>query len=99
MIGKLYKYNWQIVVLPLIFKNALDNVISAGGGTVNIPACRADNPWKDGDYIAVNTYIKFQLLGAGKDKAVMGYADSDRSTSNIRGGYSKTAINFWRTSL
>lgn len=56
-------------------QNALESVISAGGGTVKIPACQADNTWKNGDRISVKTDIEFRLLGAGKDKTVIGYQD------------------------
>ena len=56
-------------------QSALDNVISAGGGTVRIPACQADNTWNNGDRISVKTDIEFRLLGAGKDNTVIGYQD------------------------
>ncbi len=68
-------------------QSALDNAISAGGGTVNIPACQADNTWIKGDYIAVTTDVEIRLLGAGKDKTVIGYQDeANPSTGMYFGG-------------
>ena len=68
-------------------QNALNNSISAGGGTVNIPACQADNTWENGDYISVTTDIEIRLIGAGKDKTVIGYQDGAKpSTGMFFGG-------------
>jgi len=64
-------------------RSAIDNVISVGGGTVKIPACQADNTWKKADRISVKTDIEFRLLGAGKDKTVIGYEDGANPSTGM----------------
>ena len=56
-------------------QGAIEKVIRAGGGTTNIPACKADDTWGTGDYIEVKTDVTFRLKGAGIDSTVLGYQD------------------------
>ncbi len=64
-------------------QSAIDSVISTGGGTVNIPACQADNTWNNGDRISVNTDIELRLVGAGKDRTVIGYQDGANPSTGM----------------
>ena len=59
-------------------QSAIDNVIRTGGGTVNIPACQADNTWANRDRIIVKTNVKYRIKGAGKDATVIGFQDNAR---------------------
>jgi len=75
-------------------QSAIEKVIGAGGGTVNIPVCQADDSWGKGDYIYVKTDVTLRLKGAGIDSTVIGYKDGDKpgnradpSTGMYFGGY------------
>ena len=52
-------------------QSAVENVISTGGGTVHIPACQADNTWKNGDEVIVETDVTYRIKGAGKNATVI----------------------------
>jgi hypothetical protein len=64
---------------------AIDNCISTGGGTVNLPACSADNTWVGSQGVTKTTNVTWRLKGAGVGSTVFGYADDEtRTTYGIR---------------
>ncbi len=74
-------------------QSTIEKVIETGGGTVNIPACQADDTWGKGDYIYVKTDVTLRLKGSGIDTTVIGFKDgatpgnrADPSTGIFFGG-------------
>ena len=60
---------------------AIDTVITAGGGTARIPACRADNTWVSTDYISAKSDVPYQVIGAGISDTIIGYQDGQAPAS------------------